>query len=246
MTDLFNSETLPVVDPEKDYLPELVGDDKKYKTPQALARAAMEKDLFIERLKRENAGVRQELAQRSSMEDMLAKIDERTRVTAQPPVQPVERPPNHGDEGTRPALDETAIETRLTQLLDKKEQQRREDSNASIVEDRLRKAYGEDYQSLVKQQASKLGVGTAFLSDLARKQPQAFFKLLGLDERPESSVNPPVTTFRPTGGSHADKTFYGYYEPLRLKDPTAYWKPAVQNEMQKQLTEMGQEEFYKR
>lgn len=242
MTDLFRTDDLPVVDPEKDYYPELVGQDKKYVDNKAVARAVMEKDLFIERLKRETAGLRQTLSERESLENILAKIDERTKT---PPVQP--SPPNHGGaEGKEPAqVNPKEIEDAIFQRMQQREVEAEQKRNEETVSDRLRKAYGSDYQLRVKQEAAKLGVGTEFLSDLARKQPTAFFKLLGLDEqRVDNQMTPPPPTFRPTGNAHQEKT-YSYYENIRKTKPSEYWSPRVQNEMMKQLEELGQEGFYR-
>src|SRR5688500_15910791 len=70
-------------DQDKDYFSELVGEDKKFKTPADLARAKAESDAFIERLKQENSGLRNELKTRTTMEDFMKTIKE-SRPTEQP------------------------------------------------------------------------------------------------------------------------------------------------------------------
>lgn len=246
MTDLFQTNDLPTIDPEKDYFSEFVGEGKKYADPKAAGRALAEKDLFIERLKRENAGVRQELATRASLEDIAKKIDEKV-------AQPPQSPPNHGDDRREPepkavSPDPKDLEAKIAELINQRERQNALQSNERLVHERLRKAYGDNYQLRVSQEAEKLGVGTDFLSGLAREQPNAFFKLLGVDEerRPQQDIPAPQNTFRPTGGSTGEKTFYGYYDLIRQKDPVQYWSPRVQNEMMKQLEELGQEAFYRK
>lgn len=242
MTDIFKTDDLPVIDPEKDYFTDLVGEGKKYTDQRAAGRALMEKDLFIERLKRENAGIRQELSSRAAIEDTLKKIDEK--------IQPRETPPNHGGdrvvEQQAPTVDPQTLEAKIAELMNQRDTQRTLESNERAVQDRLRKVFGDNYQTHVSQKASELGVGTEFLSDLARRQPQAFFAILGVDENKpiDRQVVPPQATFRPTSGANGMKT-YSYYENIRKTNPSEYWKPAVQNEMFRQLEELGQEDFYK-
>lgn len=238
MTDLFKTEDLTPIDPEKDYFPELVGEGKKYADTKAAGRAIVEKDRFIEQLKREQAALRSDLAQRAKMEEMLAKIEEKT---SQPPPQQQNNQPVQPDQA-KPTIDEKTI----LELMNRRDRERAAEANEATVANRLRQVYGDNYAAVVKHEASKMGIGTEFLSDLARRQPQAFFKLLGLDEvkqRPDV-VTPPSNTFKPTGNASPEKT-YSYYENIRKTKPSEYWKPAVQNEMMKQLENLGQEEFYK-
>lgn len=239
--DLFKIDDLPVIDPDKDYHADLVGEDKKYKDDKALARAAAEKDLFIERLKRENAGMRQTLSTSTSVETLLAKIEEKTKPQPQPAS-------NHEAQAaaTEPALTQPVdIEKTVEDLMNRRAREKERADNERKVEERLRHAYGENYQTRVKQEASKLGVGTEFLSELARAQPQAFLKLLNLDEeRRPDNLTQPQNTFRPSGNAHGGKT-WSHYETIRKTNPTEYYKPAIQNEMFKQLAELGQEDFYK-
>src|SRR4051794_16092193 len=91
MTDLFNdSDDTPDIDQNKDYFSELVGDGKKYKDSQAAGRAIVEKDAFIERLKAEAHGLRQELNTRLKLEEVVDRISSASKspTSEQPPREP--------------------------------------------------------------------------------------------------------------------------------------------------------------
>ena len=80
----------PEIDLEKDYLAELVGEGKRYKDPQVLARSAVEKDNFIERLKTEGAQLRAELNTRIKYEEFLDKLKSSPSRSNEEPQTPQE------------------------------------------------------------------------------------------------------------------------------------------------------------
>lgn len=242
--DLFKPSVTLVVDPNKDYLSELVGDDKKFKTPGELARAKAESDAFIERLKQEAAGLRSELSSRMQMEAILTQLESVTKPAApsnEPAPQARER--EQASSAVNPEVD---IEKMVSQKLAEAQNKRDRDANVSAVTAKLKQAYGENYASQVKSVADRLGVGTDFLSDLASSKPAAFFKLIGLDEQPtrRSDIFAPPSSVTGVSNPNAGNKTWGYYEGIRKADKTKYYSPAIQNEMFNQLKELG-DDFYK-
>lgn len=239
MTDIFQDGQVPVVDPTKDYLSELVGEDKTYKSPADLARAVAEKEAFIVRLKGETAGLRNELSGRIKMEDVLTRIEAAQTKGISTPV--VDEPPVRTDTPTPPDI-EKLIEDRLNQ----KEAQRTHEANAKTVSNKLQEVYGGNYAIRVQQELAKFGMTPAEGNRLAVTNPQAFLQLLGIGQpQPVRSVTPPNTqTLNFTPNTASDKT-YSYYEKIRKENPSLYFQPRIQNEMLSQLRELGQEEFYR-
>src|SRR4029450_8159059 len=90
MTDLFSDESDINVDPNKNYLEELVGEGKKFKTPEDLARGKAESDSFIERLQKELHGLRNELKSRLQLEEVVDRISSASKspISEQPPREP--------------------------------------------------------------------------------------------------------------------------------------------------------------
>lgn len=239
--DVFKELTeLPVIDPNKDYYAALVGDDKPYKTNQDLARATAEKEAFIERLKLEKKQVLDDLASRMKLEEIATLIDKASETRSQPL-------PNHGGEPSQsaPALTQEDIERFIENKMQRDTETKTKTSNLSQVQEKLQSLYGPNFATIVQQKASELGVGTDFLTDLAAKQPKAFYRLLGVEDRqPQRDMfAPPSTVFVPSTVNTGQT--WSYYEKLRKDKPTEYYSPKVQNDMMKQLNELGQEAFYK-
>lgn len=242
--DLFSDEPTHSAPPEledKDYFSELVGEGRKYADPQTLARSRIEADRYIEQLKTENAGLREDLGSRIKLEEFVDRLNQR---------EPPQAPQPQDGEGRR--VDDTAVtpedldrivDTRLTE----REKAASRKQNLAKTKAELQKQLGPNYASKVKEIGSGLGLGEAFLNDVAATSPDAFLKLVGLTEQPRQELfeapprsNVNTAGFKPQGSA---KNF-AYYEALRKKDPNTYWRPTTQNEMFREA-HAQQEAFYK-
>ncbi len=224
--DVFDGPTEPVVDDSKDYLTELVGEGKKYATQQDLAKAAVHKDQFIEQIKRENAEMREALLKRTNEEEFLSKLEK----LAQPKSpEPQDTPVRRDD--VKPAITPDDVE----RIIEQREAKRKRDENLSAVMSRLQDVYGDQYRSRVQSQAQQLGVGTDFLTDVASKNPQAFYKLLGLDQqrKQDDVFSPPPRSQVNTGTSPpSNRKDYQYFQNLRReKGDGWYFSQATQQEI---------------
>lgn len=246
MTNLFQDDSDNSIDPDKDYFSELVGEGKKYKDQTAAGRALVEKDSFIDRLKAEAAGLRQELSTRLKLEEVVSKISSAT-------------PPNNDDNQNREqGLDKAAnqltsedVSKLVTQAMSETEKKTQRAKNTSYVEETLKEAFGPTFRRTIKAQAEKLGVGEEFLSTLAQDQPNAFLKLMDVGERrennstatnaPHTTVNTEALRFRP---SNSVKRM-SHYEEMRKKEPKKYWSVAVQNEIHAEALKQGESFFQK-
>lgn len=258
MSDLFDStvdhgnQGNPQIDPDKDYLTELVGEGKKFKTPAELARGKYEADQFIERLKREQAALREELNSRKRLEDiadLLSPNKQHSSSEGTPPNR------NGGEEGTdnknlNPDDLEKLIEDRLT----KREKERLYEQNFNTVKSKLAEVWGPDASTKLSEVANTLGVGKEFLNNLAKEQPKAFFKLVGVDTQsnnqgqrqeandlfapPRSSVNSSGFTPNVTG----ERTM-SYYDKIKRDNPREYWTPRIQNQMHQDAMRLGEKFF---
>jgi hypothetical protein len=242
MTDLFNDSDDSDIDPNKDHYTELVGEGKKYKDNQAAGRALVEKDAFIERLKAEAHGLRQELNTRLKLEEVVDRISS----TSKSPTS--EQPPREPDNG-QPASQLTPedVQKLVTQTLTDDAKATKRANNLAVVEEKLQEAFGPTFRRTVKAQAAKLGLGEEFLKNLAAEQPTAFLKLMEVEGREHSSVpTPPAPSvnsaalgFRPTQGVKRKS----FYDSIKKQDPRRYWSPSVQNEMHNEALKQGQSFF---
>jgi len=235
MTDLFQDQDIndPVIDDNKDYLTELVGEGKKFSDPKALARGKYEADLFVERLKQENLGLRNELNSRVKMEEFLDKLNS-SQNTKSPDAG--QQPPDQ-DKGSTPGLKPEDV----LKLLDQREQQSKATQNVNKVKERLQESLGPNYANKLKQVANTLNLSTEHLNTLAATSPDALYKLIGLEDKKQEPFQAPPrnqmsSSFSPTNTSRD----WDYYEDLRKKDKLKYWSPAVQNQMHQDAIRLGE------
>lgn len=242
MTDLFgssqdNGSELPHADPDKNYVEELVGENKKFKTVDELARGKWEADQFIERLKQEQAALREELNSRKRLEEVADLLSQQKSQSNEGP------PPARDDGDKNNTLTPEQLEKMLEERLTKRERQQVRDRNINEVKQKLTETMGQNYAAKLEQEARNLGVTREYLTNLAADSPQAFYRLMGLDtprsqgtsvSPPPSSVNPAAFTPNTTG----ERT-QAFYDKMKQNDPKTYWSPKTQNEMHRDAQRLG-------
>jgi hypothetical protein len=257
--DLFEDLTAkPVIDPEKNYFEEYVGEGKKYRDDQAAGRALVEKDHFIEQLKKENEEARQELRSRITVEEQLTKLQDESREHQ-----------NLLDEKARQALGDgtgagetsgSSIE-QLDKLVEDKLRARDESqlaeqnkqviqANLDAVQLKLQEAYGPNFAEEVKKIAGNLGVSTQFLTETGAKEPKALYAMLNLqankDYRDITDPTPPTSVLNTSGMNNSfggGERNEAYYDKLRKVSPDQFWTQATQVQRHKDALRLGAEFF---
>lgn len=175
-------------DPTKQYLVDLVGDGKKFKDAEALARGKMESDNFITRLQKENAELRDDLKTRVTMQAVLDKL-------GKPVVTPDPNDDGNNSHASerKDVLKPEDIEAMMAKTM---ERQRAVDSataNRKSANDALLALYGstEAAQAEVSRKSRELGLNTETVKKMAEEAPAAFVELFKKQERP-AFVSPPI------------------------------------------------------
>ena len=223
---------------------DLVGEGKKYRTVEDLARAAVEKDRFIDQLKNENGEMRSDLNTRLSVEDQLRQFNESRQRTPAGESEPTPPAPAR-EEAPKPDLGKL-IREEVTNM--SREQQAQ--ANLSAVSDRLVQLYGseENAAKVTREKAVELGLGSDFLKEVAARSPKAFYAQLGITDNPRPSTPPaPRGTTNPealsrTGGQAKEGT-YAYYQEMRRTNPGLYHSPKVQQQKMQDAKRLG-DDFY--
>lgn len=254
--DLFNAVRDQVqIDPEKDYLTDLVGEGKTYRDEKALARAVVEKEAMIARLKAEKVGIQdalvtkeQELASRVRLEELADRLAVREPTPSPSNGDMVRREPEVRETVPLKNLEEM-LDERLNQRLAERDQSRAEAINFNTVQKRLQETLGPNYPNRLREIADQLEVGPEFLNSMAKSNPAAFFRLIGLDGTkapvetfrapPSSVMNSDAMVHRPSTGLKTQK----YYNDLRKKDPANFYTTEVQMELHNNALKMGPEFF---
>lgn len=213
-----------------------MGEGKKYKTVEELAKAKVHADAFIEQLKTEKAQVLEDLKTRAAVEDAIKKL----------------QAPN-ANGGTADPTGQTPVQTQTSEqkanftledvdkLLEQKDRQKKIQANLNTVSEAIIKYAGtpEKGQEFLKTRAAELGVTVDKLSDVGKESPSALLKLLGLDKAGVSTIAPMEKTTNILKVSK-DKTFdlnapmtKADYDQLRRDNPGLYFSPQVQNKLMK-------------
>lgn len=229
------------IDPNKNYLDELVGEGKKFKTVEDLARGKAESDLYIEHFKKSQDELRQDYTKMreeyntgQSLKELINQLksdqqsqDDRTQLV---------------QEDKSANFDTAKIEELIRSNILASKQQEKELENYNSVQSKLREVYGPNYVNTLQQQVTQLGLTTDFVNDLARKHPQVLLKTLGIDGQRQHDTfqAPPTSSTRSDPFSpNVNKRTWSYYEKMRKAEPEKYFDPKTQDQMFKDATSLG-------
>lgn len=246
---LFENEgaSEPIVDPNKDWVSEYVGEGKKFKDVSDLARGKAHSDAFIARLQKEMDGLRSELNTRLKLEEFMDRMNSQNSSGANQATQTAGTG-NQSDGTASHATSTPDIEQLIEQRLAAKEAELRAKQNLETTRQRLIETFGENFQSELAAKTESLGLTKDFVANLAQTQPKALFALLGIDgqrQQKQDDLFAPRSSVNTSGlgqGQQKEKT-WSHYEALRKQNPAVYWSQQVQNEIHRQANKLG-ERFY--
>lgn len=228
------------IDPNKNYLEELVGEGKKFKSIEDLARGKAEADLYVDHLKSRQdelradyLKMREEYTAGPKLKETLDQYMQEFRQS-----QNTNQPLGNEDKSV---FDETKVADMVKQHLAANKQLDREEANAARVESKLKEIYGPGYKASVKQQIDQLGMTVDFFNDMARQYPDALMRTLGADapNARETFQSPPTSTQRLDPTSASGQRTWSFYEKMRKTDPVRYRDPKTQDQMFKDATYLG-------
>lgn len=243
MTNLFEQPAdLPPQVEDKNYLVELVGEGKKFQSPEDLARGKYEADQYIEILKKRQDEMREDYLKlrkenedKAKLEDLIKQM-ETQRLASSETTQ--------ANEDRKPAFDPAELDSLVSNKIQQHELQRRETDNFNTVMSKLRERYGNNYVSILQNKTEELGLSKDDVNTLARKSPKAFFNTLGLEQQQSQDVySPPPRNQQRSDNSAtrgAPKRTWSYYQEMKRKDPKAWLDPKIAVQMQKDAVELGE------
>lgn len=214
--------------PETTAFEEIVGEGKKFKSPEDLARAKIEADRTIEARNEELERHREEIRRQAQEIELLKR-----------PREPLaQEPPKAAD---RPVEDEPNkdLASRIREELRQAQEEDVQAQNIRSVANRLTEVYGspDKAREVVVAKAEELGLSVEFLQSVASKSPKAFFAQLGLAENTPSqnqnSSRSDVNTvaLANTSSSAPKQGSYASYEEMRKTQPKRYFSAEIQNQM---------------
>lgn len=230
-------------DENKNYFEELVGEGKKFKSPEELAKAKQRSDLYIKDLERGRDELRNdylkqrdELMTRASMQEY---IDQMKALQSNQSV-----PPKIADEDKKqPSIDNNQIESLISTKIKEIEDRRKQDDNFNMVKSKLTEKFGANYASSLKHQMDSLGLNDNLVNTLAREHPQVLLRTLGVDQQQQEQdfMTPPRSSMRNDSfAPNTTKRTWSWYQQLKKDNPTKYWEPKTTVQMHKDYEALGQ------
>lgn len=223
------------------YLDQLVGEGKKYRDVEELAKGTFHANNFIEVLKKEKEQMQEQLQQSQTIADLLNFAPQQTTNQSESTLiaAPVETP----KEDVK--VQERNVEEIVQELLERKNQEQ----NQRIAYQKVLDYFGKDEQKAgeyIRQKSADLGLPVSWFDDVARKNPNALVSILGID-KPSS----PTPQLNPTINPAAVGTFqageqvkdHAYYQKLRRENPRLYNSPQIQQEKERSILSLGMDRY---
>lgn len=208
--DIFTSDaqTTDVV-PENVY-ETLVGEGKKFRDNEALAKAKFQSDNFITQLQRENAELREKAQKAQSLEEIKTQI--LSGLKQETPVVPPA--PQPGEQPQAPNIEEI-----VTKALEAKEASRKAATNREVVSKAMQEKFGADAQIILREKAGELGLSLDYLARVANDSPAAFFRLIGVDTQKTVAPNAPAPrgTIQSIPNSQSGQRTKSWYDAEKRK-----------------------------
>lgn len=231
MEELFNTD--PV---NNDIIADtLVGEGKKYKTADELAKGYANAETHIQELRRDLAALRAE----KELEE--AKKNNPPQNANEPPATPT---PAAEPPATAPkASDEDNWRARIREEFEAVTEEQKHRNNLEAIANEMKTAYGDKANERIRNKAAELGVSVDYLKDMAARTPSGFRSLMGMGSQSTSTPGAD-SNFRPPQNDGGNKMNFTYYEELRKSNPSKYFSREVQQEMFRQAKNLG-DAFYR-
>lgn len=229
---------------EADYLSELVGEGKKFKDEQALAKSVKFKDEHIAKLEREMANAREEISKRATLEEFLDKIESRSRTPNQEQLGE-----GDGNQEGATSLTPEAIKALVKQATLEERTQATEQQNLMASVQELQKAWGQNWQQKLVEKRNELGLSEEFMNSIAFKSPKALLNLVGVNQSPVGRNQEPNLYVPPRNQmANASDTNSGgknkaYWDKMQKTDPILYRSAAMTAERHRVAQQMGRKFF---
>jgi hypothetical protein len=208
-------------------------EELKTKPVDELAKGKAHADMFIEHLKDELKGLKEELDKRANAEKLLEELKNTRQERSE-------------SEATKVAgVEPDDVKSLVQELLSQEAEKKLAIGNLTIVQDAIKEKYGDKSVEFIANKAKELNVSPKELEAMAAKSPKMFFNAIGFQNQTvntnitKGSVNSEILDNQTTKSGT-----YKYYQELRKANPTQFYSPKVQKQMFEDRKSKG-EDFYK-
>lgn len=205
-----------------------VGEGKKFESAEELAKSYGHAQSLIQNMEKTQAELREDIDKQATIEQMFATLSAPQATQATP----------DGSEG-EPVHSTVDLATSANELVDNKLESFRQDlakeENRKEANRILLTRFGDQAQSEVQKVAKSVGYNMEKMQELAGDNLALFLQMFPRDAQPTS------TQVQMTSSMNAETDLSGkqilrnsaYYKKLRQENPSGYYSPKIQSQMQK-------------
>ena len=227
------------IESEGSVLEQLVGEGKKYKTVEDLAKSRIKADEYIEQLENENKLTREQMAELESNKDKQATIADL--------IETVKKANKQDPDSANHVTDEE-LSKKIKSIIDgEKEASTKESNRLRANKAVLDKMNGnvEAAKSYVAERAKALGMTVKELQALGERSPEAFQELMDVKSSTVSQSVSSLPGQRNVSGNSVEvidgHRTKAYYTKLKKElGPSKYWNdPKIQGQYTKDALALG-------
>lgn len=210
----------------------------KDKPVEELLAAKAESDLYIKTLEKQKDEQRNDLLR---LTEELNKRNNLAELIDQLNRQQTSLPPQSPSENTEKPVSPDEIEQRILSKIEHNKIKEIQDKNLSQVQNKLKERFGQHTADVLREQTQSLGLTEEYVNNLAKTSPEAFFRMMGLDQQRDSTnIAPPRSEMRNDNFMpRSTKRTWSWYQDLKAKNPAEYWSPKTQLQMHKDAETLG-------
>jgi hypothetical protein len=146
---------------------ELVGEGKKYQSPEDALKSVPHAQKHIETLESELASVKEELTKRQTTQELIDELKSGAQPSEVTPQEPV--------------LNQDNLMALVNQALDNKTMQQTANQNTKSVSEKFTAQFGEAAESVYNKITKDTGISIEQLNKLSATSPGAVLKLAGIE-----------------------------------------------------------------
>lgn len=217
----------------------------KDKPIEELLKAKVESDLYIKTLEKQKDELRtdylkqrDELLAKAKFEELLDRFEKAPDKLASSDT--------HANEES-PKYDPKEVESMILRKMQETDLLKEQTRNFNEVQNKLKERFGDNYRAVLKEQQDTLGLSLEDTNALAMKSPEAFFRIMGLNQQSKETFQAPPRSnqrsdnFSPKGQTVRD---YAYYQELKKTNPKLYLDKNIAVQMHNDVIELGETRFY--
>lgn len=210
------------------FLEQLVGEGKKYGSPEELAKAYVHADAHIKTLESDVDVYKEQAAKSQTLDQALEELRKEKEAQVRPEDTTSVNTPNG------------LTEEQVRNILQDNENTRRREGNLVFVEKEMTKKFpGESAKKAVQEKAAELGVSVDYLQAMGAETPNVFLELFKVGTAPSTSPAPAETTVNPASSGGSGNTLYDQLNQKRISEQRRLFTPAERALLMKEAQDKG-------